>query len=62
MISVPVTHKGLESAIRNLQKKLLQDGIMRELRDRDKGRRERDRLKAERAKKRRKKLAHRRGQ
>ena len=55
MISVPVTQKGLESAIRNLQKKLLQDGIMRELRDRDKGRRERARLKAERAEKRRKK-------
>ena len=59
MISVPVTHKGLESAIRNLQKKLLKDGILREIRDRDKGRRERDRLKAERAEKRRKQKAHR---
>jgi len=55
MISVPVTHKGLEVAIRTLQKKLMADGVFRELRDRDKGRRERGRLKAERAEKRRKK-------
>ena len=59
MIAVPVTHKGLEVAIRTLQKKLMADGVFRELRDRDKGRRERDRLKAARARKRRKQNAYR---
>jgi len=55
MIAVPVTHKGLEAAISILRKKVLQDGILREIRDRDKGTKERKRLKAERARKRRKK-------
>ena len=59
MIVVSVIDNRLEAAIITLRKKMLKDGILRELRDRDKGRRERERLKAERARKRRKQKAHR---
>lgn len=59
MISVSVKHGNIEIAISSLRKRLLQDGILREVKERSQGKRGRERLKTQRAERRRKKNAQR---